>query len=132
MSHPSQVLSSRTKIFECVWGYDFGPASNSLEVYVGYLRRKTEAGGESRLGAHSPGSRIRDEVTLAMSFRRRMVLLAAGASGCGIVLASVVVYVVSGEVLRGQIDACLRQRLTPGPQAVQIHLAPSPRRLLES
>jgi two-component system response regulator MprA len=48
MRHPSQVLS-RTKIFECVWGYDFGPASNSLEVYVGYLRRKTEAGGEPRL-----------------------------------------------------------------------------------
>jgi two-component system response regulator MprA len=48
MSHPRQVLS-RTKIFECVWGYDFGPASNSLEVYVGYLRRKTEAEGEPRL-----------------------------------------------------------------------------------
>jgi two-component system response regulator MprA len=48
MRHPRQVLS-RTKIFECVWGYDFGPASNSLEVYVGYLRRKTEAGGEPRL-----------------------------------------------------------------------------------
>ena len=48
MRHPRQVLP-RTKIFECVWGYDFGPASNSLEVYVGYLRRKTEAGGEPRL-----------------------------------------------------------------------------------
>ncbi len=32
-----------------MWGYDFGPASNSLEVYIGYLRRKTEAGGEPRL-----------------------------------------------------------------------------------
>ena len=48
MRHPRQVLS-RTRIFECVWGYDFGPASNSLEVYVGYLRRKTEADGEPRL-----------------------------------------------------------------------------------
>jgi two-component system response regulator MprA len=48
MSHPRQVLP-RTRIFECVWGYDFGPASNSLEVYVGYLRRKTEASGEPRL-----------------------------------------------------------------------------------
>jgi len=48
MRHPRQVLP-RTRIFECVWGYDFGPASNSLEVYVGYLRRKTEAGGEPRL-----------------------------------------------------------------------------------
>lgn len=48
MRHPKQVLS-RGQIFEAVWGYDFGPTSNSLEVYVGYLRRKTEAGGEPRL-----------------------------------------------------------------------------------
>jgi two-component system response regulator MprA len=48
MRHPRQVLT-RSQIFERVWGYDFGPASNSLEVYVGYLRRKLEAGGEPRL-----------------------------------------------------------------------------------
>jgi two-component system response regulator MprA len=46
--NPRQVLS-RSIIFERVWGYDFGPSSNSLEVYIGYLRRKTEAGGETRL-----------------------------------------------------------------------------------
>jgi two-component system, OmpR family, response regulator MprA len=48
MHHPRQVLT-RAAIFDHVWGYDFGPASNSLEVYVGYLRRKTEAAGEPRL-----------------------------------------------------------------------------------
>jgi two-component system, OmpR family, response regulator MprA len=48
LHHPRQVLT-RSQIFENVWGYDFGPASNSLEVYVGYLRRKTEAAGEERL-----------------------------------------------------------------------------------
>ncbi len=48
MRHPRQVLT-RTTIFENVWGYDFGPTSNALGVYMGYLRRKTEAGGESRL-----------------------------------------------------------------------------------
>jgi two-component system response regulator MprA len=48
LHHPRQVLT-REQIFDRVWGYDFGPASNSLEVYVGYLRRKTEAGGEPRL-----------------------------------------------------------------------------------
>ncbi|MGZ5308849.1 MAG: response regulator transcription factor [Solirubrobacterales bacterium] len=48
LEHPRQVLS-RGQIFEAVWGYDFGPSSNSLEVYVGYLRRKTEAEGEPRL-----------------------------------------------------------------------------------
>jgi two-component system, OmpR family, response regulator MprA len=48
MQHPRQVLT-RATIFDRVWGYDFGPASNSLEVYIGYLRRKTEAAGEPRL-----------------------------------------------------------------------------------
>src|SRR3990172_8033750 len=46
--NPKRVLS-REIIFDRVWGYDFGPTSNTLEVYVGYLRRKTEAGGEPRL-----------------------------------------------------------------------------------
>jgi two-component system response regulator MprA len=48
LRNPRQVLT-RDVIFDRVWGYDFGPASNSLEVYIGYLRRKTEAGGEPRL-----------------------------------------------------------------------------------
>ena len=48
LRNPRQVLT-RSLIFERVWGYDFGPMSNSLEVYVGYLRRKTEEGGERRL-----------------------------------------------------------------------------------
>ncbi|MGC2373933.1 MAG: response regulator transcription factor [Solirubrobacteraceae bacterium] len=45
LRHPRQVLT-RSTIFEHIWGYDFGPSSNSLGVYVGYLRRKTQAGGE--------------------------------------------------------------------------------------
>ncbi len=48
LRNPRQVLT-REVIFDRVWGYDFGPASNSLEVYIGYLRRKTEAEGEPRL-----------------------------------------------------------------------------------
>jgi two-component system response regulator MprA len=48
LEHPRQVLT-RSAIFERVWGYDFGATSNALGVYVGYLRRKTEAGGEPRL-----------------------------------------------------------------------------------
>ena len=46
--NPRQVLT-RSIIFERVWGYDFGFASNSLDVYIGYLRRKTEAGDKPRL-----------------------------------------------------------------------------------
>ena len=48
LRNPRQVLT-RSIIFERVWGYDFGFASNSLDVYIGYLRRKTEAGGKPRL-----------------------------------------------------------------------------------
>jgi len=48
LRNPRQVLT-RSIIFERVWGYDFGFASNSLDVYIGYLRRKTEASGEPRL-----------------------------------------------------------------------------------
>jgi two-component system, OmpR family, response regulator MprA len=48
LRNPRQVLT-RSIIFERVWGYDFGFASNSLDVYIGYLRRKTEAGDEPRL-----------------------------------------------------------------------------------
>jgi two-component system, OmpR family, response regulator MprA len=48
LRNPRQVLT-RSVIFERVWGYDFGPSSNSLDVYIGYLRRKTEASGGSRL-----------------------------------------------------------------------------------
>ncbi|HMH47455.1 MAG TPA: response regulator transcription factor [Solirubrobacteraceae bacterium] len=48
MRHPRQVLT-RSAIFEHVWGYDFGATSNSLGVYMGYLRRKTEVDDETRL-----------------------------------------------------------------------------------
>jgi two-component system response regulator MprA len=48
MSNARRVLS-RTVIFEKVWGYDFGPESNSLDVYIGYLRRKLEQDGEPRV-----------------------------------------------------------------------------------
>ncbi|MEC7874115.1 MAG: response regulator transcription factor [Actinomycetota bacterium] len=48
LEHPNQVLT-RDQIYEAVWGYDSALASNSLEVYIGYLRRKTEAGNRSRV-----------------------------------------------------------------------------------
>ncbi|NPA92202.1 MAG: response regulator transcription factor [Chloroflexi bacterium] len=48
MRHPRQVLT-REQIYDQVWKYDFGAGSNLLEVYIRYLRRKLEAGGEPRL-----------------------------------------------------------------------------------
>jgi two-component system response regulator MprA len=48
LTHPRQVLT-REQILKAVWGFDFEPSSNSLDVYVMYLRRKTEAGGLPRI-----------------------------------------------------------------------------------
>ncbi|MEX2586887.1 MAG: response regulator transcription factor [Actinomycetota bacterium] len=48
LHNPRRVLT-REIILDRVWGFDFGPESNSLEVYIGYLRKKMEAGGEPRL-----------------------------------------------------------------------------------
>jgi len=48
MRRPRQVLS-RDQLLDDVWGFDFATTANSLEVYIGYLRRKTEEGGEKRL-----------------------------------------------------------------------------------
>lgn len=48
MRNPRKVLS-RSDILEEVWGYNFPTSGNALEVYIGYLRKKTEANGESRL-----------------------------------------------------------------------------------
>jgi two-component system response regulator MprA len=48
LRNPGRVLA-RSELYERVWGYDFGRASNTLGVHVGYLRRKLEADGEPRL-----------------------------------------------------------------------------------
>jgi two-component system response regulator MprA len=59
--NPRQVLT-REVILERIWGYAFTPGSNSLEVYIRYLRRKTEAGGEPRLiqTVHGLGYALRE------------------------------------------------------------------------
>jgi two-component system, OmpR family, response regulator MprA len=62
LRHPRMVLT-RAVMFDLVWGYDFGSSSNGLDVYVGYLRRKLEAGGEPRLvhTVRGVGYVLRDE-----------------------------------------------------------------------
>jgi len=62
LRNPRRVLS-RAVIHERIWGYDFGPGSNALGVYVGYLRRKLEMGGEPRLiqTVRGVGYVLRDE-----------------------------------------------------------------------
>ena len=85
MRHPGQVLT-RSQIYERVWDYDFGPLSNSLSVYIGYLRRKLEEGGEPRViqTVRGMGYVLRDPG--AMTLRTRLALAAGRggrARGCG-------------------------------------------------
>src|SRR6202043_3358628 len=97
----------------------------ALLELAGGIRRLPSAQDRGR-GRAAPAadrawSRLRAEAGAAMSFRRRMILLAAGAVAAAVVIASFVVYVVTRNELRGQVDASLRQKLTPGqPQSVQI------------
>ena len=45
----AEIVIERDVIYDRIWGIDFATSSNSLDVYIGYLRRKTEEGGETRL-----------------------------------------------------------------------------------
>ena len=49
MARNAGIVLSHSTIYERIWGYDFGSDSKSLAVYIGYLRRKTEEDGASRL-----------------------------------------------------------------------------------
>lgn len=62
LRHPRQVMT-RALLYERIWGYDFGETSNSVQVYMGYLRRKLEAEGEKRLlhTARGVGFVLREE-----------------------------------------------------------------------
>ena len=101
MNHPRQVLT-RGQIFEHVWGYDFGPSSNSLEVYVGYLRRKL---GEPR--RDPDGARRRLRPARAVSFRRRLALSCGAAVAVAVVLGCGFAYWIVRDTLRDQIDNSL-------------------------
>jgi two-component system response regulator MprA len=84
LRHPRQVLT-RAQIFETVWGYDFGPSSNSLEVYIGYLRRKTEVAGEPRLiqTVRGIGYTLRDRAAYIATPKDRTEEKAGGTSDPG-------------------------------------------------
>ena len=73
MLNPRRVLPHGL-IYDRVWGYDFGPASNALRVYVGYLRRKLEDAGARAADPHDPRRRLR--AARAMTLRTRMAAVA--------------------------------------------------------
>ena len=83
LRNPRQVLR-RGQILQEVWGYDFGGEDNVLEVYIGYLRKKTEAGGEPRLIQTVPrvGYTLpRGRMKRSLSIRLRLTLLYAADPG---------------------------------------------------
>jgi DNA-binding winged helix-turn-helix (wHTH) protein len=113
IANPRRVLT-RSRILEEVWGFDFPTSGNALEVYVGYLRRKTEAEGEPRLihtvrgvgyvlretppdvsiaAARPPRARA-GQATTSLSLRWRVMLLAMSMVAMVVVLMAVAVYAV--------------------------------------
>ena len=106
MRNPRQVLT-RELIMERVWNYDFGPTSNPLEVYISYLRRKTEAGGEPRLIHTVRG--VGYAAARAVSLRTRLTLAGGGAVFVALAIASLVIYVEVRSKLHDQIDVSLIQ-----------------------
>ena len=104
----SQVLT-RSQIFERVWGYDFGSSSNSLGVYMGYLRRKTEEGGEPRLLHTVRGvGYVLARLMRSLPLRRRMTIAVAVAVAVAVALAAAVAYIAVRDELRGEVDRALR------------------------
>ena len=71
------VVVTRDTIYERIWGYEFETSSKSLDVYIGYLRRKTEADGESRLIHTVRGVGYTVRTWHRMSLRMRLALVVA-------------------------------------------------------
>ena len=112
MLNPRRVLP-HTLIYDRVWGYDFGPTSNALRVYVGYLRRKLEEAG-ARAQIHTvQGRRLRAAGARRMSLRTRMVLVAGVAVAIAVIAVAVGSYVGTRSSLQGQVDQSLQSVARP-------------------
>ena len=124
MLNPRRVLP-HSLIYDRVWGYDFGPTSNALRVYVGYLRRKLEDAG-ARPVIHTVrgvGYALREP---RMSLRTRMGIAAGVAVALAVLAVTVSAYEGTRSELRGQIDtrfsrspagSCTRSRTVSGRPA---------------
>ena len=103
-----------------MWGYDFGPTSNSLDVYVGYLRRKTEAGGEPRLiqTVRGVGYALREPARVTL--RTRLALTSAAAVAIAVAIVSAIAYLMVRNELRGgrQRARAPREQITSSPSGL--------------
>ena len=95
------IVLDRGVIYEKIWGYDFETTSNSLDVYIGYLRRKTEPEGSPRLIHTVRG------VGYVVKLRTRIALTASIAVAIAVVLASIGAYFAARNELRDQVDESL-------------------------
>ena len=135
MANPERVLT-RDVLHDRVWGYDAATSSNTLEVYVGYLRRKLEADGEPRLHPDRPRRRLRAAAGPRMSLRGRIATTAAGAVAIAVLLAFAGLYVVTARTLVGEVDRSLVGLVRdvgramdggrPGPGMLRVGCAPAP------
>ena len=98
---------TRDTIYERIWGYDFETSSKSLDVYIGYLRRKTEADGEPRLIRHRARRRL--HAAPGMSLRLRLTLVVA------VTFALVVVGCVYAAHVSARRPAARGSRQVPAP-----------------
>ncbi len=129
MLNPRRVLP-HSLIYDRVWGYDFGPTSNALRVYVGYLRRKLEDAGAQAADPHRPGGRIRAAGAARMSLRARMGLAAGVAVALAVIAVAFSAYAgtriaaagsarpVAAEPGRPLLAARRAARGGPGPGAI--------------
>ena len=137
LSYPRRVLT-RAQILEQVWGYDFPTTGNALEVYIGYLRRKTEAGRRAAADPHRARGRVRaarvapvttqprrSRPTAYRPLRRPGTSRCAPGSGCSppwpprvaVILVSVVAFFIVRQNILASLDANLLQRATAAAQS---------------
>ena len=107
----AERVLTRSEILVAVWGYDFGPTSNSLEVYVGYLRRKLEEGGASAADPNRAWRRLR-HAARAMTIGKRVIFATSAALVAVVVLLSVFAYQLVKRELYSRIDVTLQTRVT--------------------
>ena len=104
----ANIVVTRDTIYERIWGYEFETSSKSLDVYIGYLRRKTEADGEPRLirTIRGVGYTLRD----GMSLRLRLTLVVAVTFALVVVGCIYAAHVSAKSRLRAETDEFLLQR----------------------
>ena len=120
LRRPRRVLD-RSFILEEVWGFDFPTTANSLEVYVGYVRRKTRGGGRATASAHRPRRRLRPARPTGLmgawyrphyrrSLASRVTLLTTMAVGLAVTAVSLATFLTVRSQSMSALDDSLRER----------------------